>query len=72
MKVGGILLILIGAVVLIWGSFGFRTREKVVDIGPIEATREETHYTPYAPIAGGILVAGGVVLMIAGRRTHGV
>jgi hypothetical protein len=59
----------VGAIVLVWGTFGFRTREKVVDLGPIEATREKTHYTPYAPIAGGILLASGVVLMIAARRT---
>jgi drug/metabolite transporter (DMT)-like permease len=69
MKIGGLVLALVGAVVLIWGAFGFRTREKVIDIGPIEASRETTHYTPYAPIAGAVLMIGGVVLMVAGRKT---
>jgi drug/metabolite transporter (DMT)-like permease len=69
MKIGGLVLALVGAVVLIWGAFGFRTREKVIDIGPIEASRETTHYTPYGPIAGGVLMIGGVVLMVAGRKT---
>jgi drug/metabolite transporter (DMT)-like permease len=68
MKIGGAILILIGVVVLVWGAFGFRTREKVLDLGPIEATREKTHYTPYAPIVGGILLVGGIVLVVAARR----
>jgi uncharacterized membrane protein YidH (DUF202 family) len=69
MKTGGLVLVLIGAVILIWGAFGFRTREKVIDVGPLHASKETTHYTPYGPIAGGILLIGGVVLMVAGRRT---
>lgn len=69
MKIGGLILLILGAVILIWGAFGFRTREKVIDVGPIEASRETTHYTPYGPIAGGILLVGGVVLMVAGRKT---
>jgi hypothetical protein len=69
MRVGGIILILLGAAILVWGAFGFLTREKVVDLGPVEVTREERHYSPYGTIAGGILLVGGVVLMIAARRT---
>ena len=68
MKIGGLILIVIGLVVLIWGAFGFKTREKVVDLGPIEATKETTHYTPYAPIAGAVLLVGGVILTVAARK----
>jgi hypothetical protein len=68
MKAGGVVLIVLGVVLLVWGAFGFTTREKVIDIGPIEASREETHYSPVGPIAGGILLAGGVAMMVASRR----
>jgi drug/metabolite transporter (DMT)-like permease len=68
MKIGGAILILLGVVVLVWAAFGFRTREKVLDLGPIEATRETTHYTPYGPIVGGMLLVGGVVLVVAARK----
>jgi hypothetical protein len=42
-KTLGIILIVLGLVGLAWGGFTYTTREKVVDIGPIEATREKTH-----------------------------
>ena len=65
----GWILIIIGVVVLIWGSFGFKTREKVIDVGPLHATKETTHYVPYAPIIGGVIVIGGIVLLVSSRRT---
>jgi drug/metabolite transporter (DMT)-like permease len=67
-KPGGIILILIGLIIIIWGAFGFKTREKVVDVGPIQATKDTEHHVPYAPIAGAIVLIGGVVLLVSGRR----
>jgi len=46
MKMAGILLIVIGLAIIIWGAFGFKTREKVVDVGPIQATRDKEHNVP--------------------------
>ena len=43
----------------------YTTRQKVVDIGPIHATREETHNVPLPPIAGAVALSGGVVLLVA-------
>ena len=67
MKAAAVLLILIGIGIVIWGAFGFQTREKVLDVGPIHATRDKTHYVPYGPIAGAVLALGGVVLLVKGR-----
>jgi hypothetical protein len=64
----GILLIVLGVVGLALGGFSYTKREKVVDIGPIEATAERHERIPISPIAGGIAVAAGVVLLIAGNR----
>ena len=64
----GVILIVAGIVIIIWGAFGFKTREKVLDVGPLHATKETTHYVPYGPIAGAIVLIGGVALVIAGRR----
>jgi uncharacterized membrane protein YidH (DUF202 family) len=65
----GWILIIIGVVVLIWGSFGFKTREKVIDVGPLHATKDTTHYVPYAPIIGGVIIIGGIVLLVSSHRT---
>jgi len=67
MKMAGIVLIVIGLGIIIWGAFGFKTREKVLDVGPIHATKETEHNVPYGPIAGAIVALGGVVLLVKNK-----
>lgn len=67
-KIVGMILIALGLIGLAWGGFTYTTREKVVDIGPIHATRDETHHVPLPPILGAMALVGGVVLLIAGKR----
>lgn len=67
MKAAGILLIVIGIGIVIWGAFGFQTREKVLDVGPIHATKDKEHNVPYGPLAGAVLVIGGVVLLVKSK-----
>jgi len=67
-KVLGVILIVLGVIGLAWGGFAYTTREKVVDIGPIHATREKTHNVPLPPIAGAVALIGGVVLLVAGKK----
>ena len=67
-KVLGVILIALGLFGLAWGGFTYTTTEKVVDIGPIHATRDQTHNVPLPPIAGAVAVIGGVVLLVAGKK----
>ena len=67
-KMLGIILIALGVLGLAWGGFTYTTNEKVVDIGPIHATREKTHNIPLPPIAGAVMLIGGVVLLVAGKK----
>jgi len=67
-KTLGMILVALGLFGLAWGGFTYTTREKVIDIGPIHATREKTHNVPLPPIAGAAALIGGVVLLIAGRK----
>jgi len=47
---------------------GHAGSEKVVDIGPIHATREMTHNVPLPPIVGAVALIVGVVLIVAGKK----
>jgi drug/metabolite transporter (DMT)-like permease len=67
MKAAAIVLIVLGVAIVIWGGFGFKTEEKVLDAGPIHATREKEHHVPYGPLLGIVLAVGGVVLLVKGR-----
>jgi uncharacterized membrane protein len=64
----GILLIVLGVIALAYQGITYKSREKVVDIGPLKATVEKDKTIPLPPILGGLALAGGVVLLIAGTR----
>jgi hypothetical protein len=67
-KTLGFVLIILGLVGLAWGGISYTTRETVVDIGPIHATRDKTHNIPLPPIAGAVALIGGIVLLVAGGK----
>jgi drug/metabolite transporter (DMT)-like permease len=64
----GIILIVIGLIGVVWGGFSFTTSKKVLDLGPIQASREQTHHVPIAPIAGAVILVGGVVLVASSKN----
>jgi uncharacterized membrane protein YidH (DUF202 family) len=64
----GVILIALGLAGLIWGGFTWTTTKKIVDIGPIHATREQTHKIPLPPMVGALAFIGGVVLLVAAKR----
>jgi uncharacterized membrane protein YidH (DUF202 family) len=69
-KLIGIILIVFGIVALTVGGIRYTTREKVLDIGPIQATADKQHEIPLSPIAGIVAVAAGVFLVVSGSRTR--
>lgn len=64
----GVLLIVIGIAALALGGFSYTKREKVIDLGPLEATTETRETIPLPPLLGGLALAGGVALLIVGAR----
>jgi hypothetical protein len=62
----GIVLIVLGVVALAYQGITYTSREKIIDIGPIQATHETKKTIPLPPILGGIALAGGIVLVIIG------
>ena len=64
----GIILIVLGIIGLAWGGFTYTTRQKVLDVGPIHASRDKTHTVPVPPIAGAVALVGGIVLVLGKPR----
>jgi hypothetical protein len=64
----GILLIVFGVIALVYQGFTYTTHKKIIDIGPIQATKEEHQTIPLPPIVGGIAVVGGIALLLAGGK----
>ncbi len=64
----GLALIVLGIVALAYQGITYTTHKKVLDIGPIQATKEEHNTIPLPPIVGGLALVGGIVLLVAGRK----
>lgn len=65
----GIVLIVLGILALVYQGFTYTTHKKVIDIGPIQATKEEHNTVPIPPIVGALALIGGVVILATGRRS---
>ena len=65
----GILLILLGGLALAYQGFSYTRQEKVLDLGPIHATREDHEWVSVPPILGGLALVGGIALIVAGRKS---
>jgi len=68
MRITGIILIVLGVIALAYGGISYTKEEKVLDIGPFEATAKTRETIPLPPLLGGLALVGGVALMIAGSR----
>ena len=64
----GVVLILLGVIGLALGGFSFTKKEKVLDLGPIEATADDKKSVPIPPLLGVLAVVGGVVLVATSAR----
>jgi Na+-transporting methylmalonyl-CoA/oxaloacetate decarboxylase gamma subunit len=65
----GIVLIILSILSFAYQGITYTTREKVLDIGPIEATAEKQRTIPLPPVFGAIALIGGVTLVIIGNKS---
>jgi hypothetical protein len=68
MKLAGIILIVLGALALAYQGIRYTTREKVVDLGPLEITASERRSIPLPPIVGGVALVAGLALVLTDRK----
>jgi hypothetical protein len=68
MRTLGIVLIVVGLLALAFGGISWTKREKVIDLGPIQAETKKTETLPLPPLFGVLAVAGGIALVVVGRK----
>jgi hypothetical protein len=68
MKTFGIFLAAIGLIMMIYTGFNYMTKEKVVNIGPIEINKETNHPVKWSPIVGAVLLVGGIIIIVTGKN----
>jgi hypothetical protein len=68
MKTLGIVLIIVGSLMMAITGFNYITKEKVVDLGPLEINKEESHPVQWSPIIGGILFIGGIIALAVKKK----
>lgn len=64
----GVLLVAIGIIAFAYQGFTYTTREKAVDLGPIQITADKTHTVSIPPLVGAVALVAGLVLLVTGSR----
>jgi uncharacterized membrane protein len=64
----GIALLMLGVVAFAYQGITYTTREKVIDLGPLQATIDTKQTIPLTPLVGGLALVGGIALLVVGTR----
>jgi hypothetical protein len=67
----GVVLVLVGLAGLIQGGITYSKGKETTKLGPIDFTFEKKEKLPIHPALGGVVLAAGVVVVIAGTRSGG-
>jgi len=68
MKSTGLVLIVIGLLLTLFTAFKFFTKEKVVDLGPVEISRDIPHYLSWSPVIGIVIMVIGAIIVWQGSK----
>jgi hypothetical protein len=63
-----VILIAVGIVAFAYQGISYTTREKVVDLGPIQLSADKKRTLPLPPIVGAIALVGGIALLVMSRK----
>ena len=62
----GVILIVLGVLALAYQGITYTKREKILDVGPLQATADREKTIPVPPLVGGLSLVGGIALVIIG------
>lgn len=64
----GLILIVLGALGLVFGGITYTKNRQALDIGPLEVNVEEKESIPVPPILGGLAIVAGIAMLTLGGR----
>jgi uncharacterized membrane protein YidH (DUF202 family) len=71
MKTAGIIILIVGLLMTLYTGFTYVTKEKVVDLGELEITKDNRHTANWQPYVGiGLMVIGSVVLILSRKKSQ--
>ena len=63
-KLIGIMFVVFGSLMLIWGSFTYTKKVKIVDAGDLHITADKQETINWPPYLGGIFLISGILILI--------
>jgi len=70
MKTVGIIVLALGILMTVITGFTYATKEKVIDIGKVEVSKEKQHPVYWSPITGVVLVVAGIAIVVFARQKN--
>lgn len=67
-RIVGLLLVIVGAIALLWGGVFWTDRDTLIDAGGVELATESREGVAVPPIIGGVALAAGILLMVIPSR----
>jgi hypothetical protein len=69
MKKIGLVVLVIGLLITLFTGFKYITREKVVDLGEIQISRDKTNRVSWSPLVGvAVMVIGGGMFLLGPKE----
>jgi hypothetical protein len=68
MRILGIILIVLGAIGLIWGGITYTRHRDTVTMGPMSVTVQQRDTLPISPLLSGAALIAGIALVVVGAK----
>lgn len=70
MKIAGAIILIVGLLMTVYTGFTYVTKEKVVDLGAVEITRDKDNSVNWQPYVGiGTMVIGAGILVFGRKKS---
>lgn len=66
----GIILIVVGIAMIMWTSFSYTRKEKIIDAGPIQVSADRERTIAWPSYLGGFILVSGIVIVAVSKKNR--